>query len=107
MGYLCLTEARQREEVLQGKLYNSSEKLRNEVAIAATINSVSEGRLDHLIGIWGRNPMLLHWTWKVQYYFKQTNRKSAKSVIKDYQIHRKGKKAQEKETDIKENKKVL
>ena len=51
MGYLCLTEARQREEVLQGKLYNSSEKLRNEVAMAATINSVSEGRLDHLIGI--------------------------------------------------------
>ena len=42
MGYFCLTVARQSEEVLQGKLYNSSEKLRNEVAMAATTYSVLE-----------------------------------------------------------------
>ena len=42
MGYFCLTVARQMEEVLQGKLRNPSEELRNEVATAQTTNSVSE-----------------------------------------------------------------
>ena len=42
MGYFCLIVARQIEEVLQGKLHNPSEKLRNEVAMAPTTNSVSE-----------------------------------------------------------------
>ena len=42
MGYFSLTVARQMEEVLQGKLHNPSEELRNEVAMAPTTNSVSE-----------------------------------------------------------------
>ena len=42
MGYFCLTVARQMEELLQGKLHNPSEELRNEVATAQTTNSVSE-----------------------------------------------------------------
>ena len=42
MDYLCLTVARQMEELLQEKLHNPSEELRNEVATVPTTNSVSE-----------------------------------------------------------------
>ena len=42
MGYFCLRVARQMEEVLQGKLQNPSEELRNEVATAPPTNSISE-----------------------------------------------------------------
>ena len=72
MSYFCLTVARQMEEVLQGKLHNPSEELRNEVAMAPTANSVSERVFGSFDRYNGRNPMLTHWTWKVQYYLKQT-----------------------------------
>ena len=64
MGYLCLTVARQMEELLQEKLHNPSEELRNEVATVPTTNSVSERVFGSLF-------------------------KSARGVIKGYQKHRK------------------
>ena len=65
MGYFCLTVARQMEEVLQGKLHNPSEELRNEVATAQTTNSVSERVFETFEGE-------THWTWIVQYCLKLT-----------------------------------
>ena len=132
MGYFCLTVARQMEEVLHGKLYNPSEELRNEVAMAPATNSVSE----RVFGSFDRytrekpNATTLNLESTILFETNKTSSwlngldtstknlyldiacKSAKGVIKNYQIGRKDiderirqnlllkqKKAQEKERE--------
>ena len=109
MGYFCLTVARQMEEVLHGKLYNPSEELKNEVAMTPTTNSVSE----RVFGSFDRymrekpNATTLNLESTILFETNKTSswlngldtstknlyldiaRKSARGVIKDYQIHRK------------------
>ena len=133
MGYFCLPVARQMEEVFHGKLHNPSEELRNEVAMAPTTNSVSErvfGSFDRYMGE-KPNATTLNMESTTLFETNKTSswlngldtstknlyldiaRKSARSVIKDYQIHRKDidetirqnlllkqRKAQEKKRDI-------
>ena len=108
MGYFCITVERQMEEVIQGKLYNSSEELRNLVAMAPT-NSVSES----VFGSFNRymrekpNATTLNLESTILFETNKTStwlngldtstkniylgiaRKSARSVITGYQIHRK------------------
>ena len=109
MSYCCLTVARQMEEVFQGKLHNPSEELRNGVAMAPTTNSVSErvfGSFDRYMRKKPNAPTLnlestiLFETNKTSSWLTGLNtftknlylemaRKSARSVIKNYQIHQK------------------
>ena len=108
MVKLCLTVARQIEEVLQGKLHNPSEELRNEVAAAPTTNSVSErvfGSFDRymreklIATILNLESTKLFETNRTSSWLNSLDtstinlyldmaRKSARSVIKDYQKHR-------------------
>ena len=109
MNYFCLTVATQMEEVLQGKLHNPSEELRNEVAMAPTTNSVSE-RVFGLFDTYMReksNATTLNLESTILFETNKTSSwlnglststknlyldmapKSARSVIKDYQIHQK------------------
>ena len=108
MGYFCLTVARQMEEVLQGKLHNPSQELRNEVAMAPTTYSVSE----RVFGLFDRymrekpdattlnlESTILFETNKTSSWLNGLDtstknlynldmaHKSARRVIKDYQIH--------------------
>ena len=107
MGYFSLTVARQMEKVLQGKLHNPSEELRNEVAMAPPTNSVSERVFGSFDGYMREKPnatklnlesTILFETNKISLWLNGLDTsiknlyldmacKSARSVIKDYQMY--------------------